>query len=62
MKIGRGTKPENSCLRTRTRSPYVTRDTRLNIGGGAACASDPEPARRVHTRDGFRFVLPRDEE
>jgi hypothetical protein len=36
---------------------YVSGDTCLNLGGGAACASDPEPARRVHTRGGFRFVV-----
>ena len=34
-------------------------DSRSNVGGGAACAWDPEPSRRVHARVGFRFVSPR---
>ena len=44
-------------LLTRARRPSVAGDSRPNVGGGAACAWDPEPSRRVHTRDGFRFVL-----
>ena len=44
-------------LLTSARRPYVAGDSRLNVGGGAACAWDPEPSRRVHTRDGFRFVV-----
>ena len=58
MKVGRGTKPTRSNTHTRARPAYVADDSRLNLGGGAACAPDPEPARRVHARDGFRFVLP----
>ncbi len=57
MKVGRGTKPTRSNTHTRARPAYVAGDSPLNLGGGAACASDPEPARRVHTRDGFRFVV-----
>ena len=34
-------------------------DSRSDAGGGAACAWDPEPSRRVHTRVDFRFVSPR---
>ena len=57
MKVGRGTKPTRSNTHTRARPAYVAGDSPLNLGGGAACASHPEPARRVHTRDGFRFVV-----
>jgi len=57
VKAGRGIKPARSNPRSTTRPAYVAGDSRLTVGGGAACASDPEPARRVHTRDGFRFVL-----
>ena len=44
-------------LLTRARRPSVAGDSRPNGGGGAACAWDPEPSRRVHTRGGFRFVV-----
>jgi hypothetical protein len=57
VKAGRGIKPARSNPRSTTRPAYVAGDSRLTVGGGAACASDPEAARRVHTRDGFRFVL-----
>jgi len=42
--------PQPALLRKPSRQPSAS-------WGGAACESIPEPARRVHTRDGFPFVV-----
>jgi len=57
VKVGRGTKSESRLVANHNAQPLRCPRHPAD-GGGAACASDPEPQRRVHTRDGFRFVVP----